>query len=385
MILFNPTPLVPKRQRRTYTVLRVGMFAALLGIGLLAAKSLLFPSQDFAYSFKLQTTKNTLPEPVLTTTDATIKQENIPKDSTIVTYAGTYGDFNSLRVTVTLGKNSAAPETIPFSVRKSYRSFFVPVGDPITAASKDRAFTASSIIYDWDGTTLSPLLSDAATLSRFDRKSVTPATSELLRVFPPTQDTVGFRIGSLLSDTEGVFAVTSASEIRPIGSTDVFRALGFDWKDVIPANEEELQFYKKGKIMLFDAEQPDGTLFHDRDNGTTFVMNGGKRRPITDPTYASFLATKSTPIEASGKALDTPAACTLVKEWFSLFTVTYTCTVPLTTLGTEPGGSYELSITAPDNLRLASIDTTFETDLTHDNFSIAARKIRDRFLSRYQK
>ena len=384
MILFNPTPLVPKRQRGIYALLRVGMFAALLVIGLLAAKSLLFPSQDFAYSFKTQTSKNTLPEPVLKSTEP-IKQGHIPKDGTIVTYAGTYGDFNSLRVTVTLDKNSAVPDTIPFSVVKSYRSFFAPVGDPITAAPKDRAFTAGGNVYDWDGTTLSPLLSDAATLSRFDRKSITPATSELLRVFPPTRNTVGFRIGSLLSDTEGVFAVTSPSEIRPVGSTDVFLALGFDWNNVIPANEEELQFYKKGKIMLFDAEQPDGTLFRDRDNGNISVMDGGKRRPITDAAYASFLATKSTPIEVSGKALETPAACTLEKGWLTLFAVTYTCTVPLTALGTEPGGSYELSLTAPDNLHVASIGTTFETDFTHDNFSIAARKIRDRFLARYQK
>jgi hypothetical protein len=384
MLLFSPSPLIPKPLRRTYAILRVVLFIALLYAGLSFAKSFLFPSQDFAYSFESQTAKNTLPEPTLAS-EAPIRQGHVPKGGTIVTYAGTYGDFTSLTVTLTLKKDSAAPDTIPFSARKSYRSFFAQGGDPITAAPKDRAFSSGGKLYSFDGEKLRPFLSDSAALSRFDRQDMTPASDDLLRVFPPENTLAGFRVGSLLSNTEGVFAVTSDEEIRAIGSTDIFRALGFDWNTIIKADEEELQFYRKGRIMLFDAEQPDGTLFRDRTTGNTYLLDGGRKRLIEDAGYASFLSKKSTPIEVSEKALETPAPCTLDKHLFSLFGATYSCTVPLSALDPLPGGSYALSLEAPDDLHIASIGTTFETDLTRDNLSIIARRIRDRFAARFQQ
>jgi hypothetical protein len=183
--------------------------------------------------------------------------------------------------------------------------------------------------------------------------------------------------------------VASDQEIRPIGSTDIFNALGFAWSDVVPVSEEELRLYKRGSIMLFDAQQPDGTLFHDRDTDTLYLVSGGLKHRVENDTYGSTLAKRSTPIEVSSVGTDTTTTCTITKSSRSnvlpLFGAEYSCVMPLDALGSSLGENYEITLMSSGNIRLATMDAEFMTELGRDNLSIVLRQIRDRFLARYTK
>lgn len=388
MLLYNPSSIVPKSQKRLYFVLRTFMFAIFLFIAYSAIRAFLLPSQYFSYSFGTQTAKNTLSDPIITDETPLSKNGRLPKNTPLRTYAGTFGNFTSINVNLGLDRNSAAPETIDLSVRKSFRAFFFPDGSPVEAAPKDRAFSAEGALYLWDGKKTFPFLSEAAALSRFDQADITPASDDFLRIFPPENDLASFRIGSLLSNDEGVFAVTDKETIRPIGSPEIFTSLGFDWNNVIPADGEELRFYQRGKVLSFDAEQPDGTLFRDRDNGTVWLINGRERHRMENGAYTTFLSKKTTPIEVSSRALETSATCILKKHFITLFGATYSCTIPIAALDAFPGENYEFTIRSQDDLHITSMNTTFMIDPADNNLPIVMRQLgqlRDQLQSRYQK
>ena len=388
MLLFNPSSIVPKSQKRLYLVLRTVMLAIFLFIAYSATRAFLLPSQYFSYSFGTQTAKNTLSDPIIADGTLLGKSGRLPQDTSLRIYAGTFGNFTSINVNLALDRNSIAPETIDLSVRKSFRAFFFPDGSPIETAPKDRVFSAEGSLYLWDGKKTFPFLSEAAALSRFDQTDITPASDDLLRIFPPENDLASFRIGSLLSNDEGVFVVMDKETIRPIGSPEIFTSLGFDWNNVIPADGEELRYYQRGKVLSFDAEQPDGTLFRDRDTGAVSLIDGRERHRMENGNYTAFLSKKTTPIEASSRALETDATCVLKKHFFTLFGATYSCTVPIAVLDAFPGESYELMIRSQDDLHIASMNATFVIDPANDNLPIIMRQLgqlRDQLRSRYQK
>ncbi|MBP9751293.1 MAG: hypothetical protein KBD19_00340 [Candidatus Moranbacteria bacterium] len=383
MILFDPIPIVPKPLRNRFRVLRTALILVFIGAGTVFGYRMIFPSQHFLFSFENPNASSNSLEIPKTRDGTEARKGNFPKDSTFVTYAGTVGMFSSIRVELTLEKDSPRPDRNPeISVRKSYRSFFYPEGEPIVAATKDRGFVVDKTAYFFSDGTLRPFLSDRAALSWFPKEDILPANEDLLRIFPPKEDLEGFRPGTLLSDMEGVYAIDGSGRARPIGSTAIFESLGFDWDSVVPADEEEIRFHERGKIMLFDAPQPDGTFFSDTKTKRYFLIENGKRRPIVHDDSLASLHAVSKPIAASEDALDRYASCTLRRTVFSLRR-TYFCDMPIETLRDLPGGSFEISVSVPETIRAATLQATFSTSPNRTNFSLFANQIRERFKTVY--
>lgn len=379
MILFDPTPIIPKPLRRRFHILRVVLSAGFIGAGVSFGYGIIFPSQGFLFSFENPDTgKSTLEEPY-SVNGKSLKKGHIGKDDTLRTYAGTIGSFSSVHIELTLERDSAEPEQgSVISLRKSYRSFFAPDGEPVSSVPKDRGFLVDKTPYFFSDGKLFPFLSDRAALSWFPKEKILPANDDLLKIFPPEEDREGFRPGSLLSDAEGVYAIGGDGRAHPIGSTAIFESLGFDWDNVIAADSEEIRFHKRGKIFLFDAAQPDGTLFSDPTTKRSFIIADGKRRLIENREYLETLMSVTKPIATSEDALGKPTSCTLEKEAFA-FRPTYSCDIPVGTLRDFPGGSFEVSLSVPQAIHAATLAVTFETEPDRENISIFARQVRERF------
>lgn len=383
MILFDPTPIIPKPLRKRFHILRVILSTGFIGAGILFGYRMIFPSQDFLFSFENPDTgKSTLEEPY-SADGKSLKKGHIMKDDALRTYAGTIGSFSSAHIELTLERDSAEPEQgFDASLRKSYRSFFAPDGEPVSSVPKDRGFLVDRTPYFFSDGKLFPFLSDRAALSWFPKEKILPANDDLLRIFPPEEEAVGFRAGSLLSDAEGVYAIGGDGRAHPIGSTAIFESLGFDWNNVIAADSEEIRFHKRGKIFLFDAAQPDGTVFSDSTTKRSFIIADGKKRLIGNKEYLETLLSVTKPIAISENALEKPASCTLRKKMFAL-RPTYSCDIPIGMLRDFPGGSFEVSLSVPEAIHAATLTVTFETEPDRENLSIFARQIRERFDSVY--
>lgn len=388
MMFFHPSTIVPKRFRTWYRALRIVLFASFLSVGALFAYRTLFPSQEFLFSFaNPDTAKNTLEDPFGKDGVTSLRKGRIPAGETLHTYAGTVGSFSTANIRIVLGKDSLKPADgdLRISLRKSYRSFFYPAGSAISAASKDHGVMVNGVPYLFSADTLQPFISDQAALSRFPKEKIVTANGELLTIFPPKETRVGFREGSLLSDNQGVYVIGGDGKAHPIGSTQVFESLGFHWNDVVPVNEEELGFHKRGKIMLFDAAQPDGTVFHDTSTGSYSVIREGKRLPIESREYLDPLLSVTTPIDASGDSLSVTATCSPQRTALSFLNPTYSCDVPLDALKAFPGGSFGISLETKEAVHMASLQATFQTKPDRGNFGLFLRQIRDRFAAAYGK
>jgi hypothetical protein len=383
MILFDPSPIVPKPLRGYFHISRTALILLFVAAGTAFIYKTIFPSQEFRFSFETPNASSNSLEIPKARDGSEAKKGMITENSALFTYAGTIGAFSSIRVELTLEKDSPRPDQRPeISIRKSYRSFFYPEGEPVSSPSKDRGFVVGGTAYFFSDGKLRPFLSDRVALSWFPKEKILQANEELLKIFPPEEGAEGFRPGSLLSDAEGVYAIDGNREARPIGSATIFESLGFDWTGVIPADEEEIRFHERGKIMLFDARQPDGTLFSDSETARDFLVENGTKRPIIHKDSLASLRTVTKPVAVSEKALETRVSCTLERKMIAL-RPTYSCDIPIDALRDFPGGSFEFALSVPKTIRAAALDATFRTSPNRANFSLFANQIRERFKTVY--
>lgn len=379
---------IPESLRNPYRVFRALLFIAFLSLSSIFAYRTLFPSQEFSFSFRNPDASGNSLEIPYVDDGTSVKNGHIPADTTFATYAGTIGVFSSARVTVTLENDSPLPENgaVHVSLRKSYRACFLPDGEPIRVPPKERALSVNGVPYLFSTDTLYPFISNQAALSRFPKEEILTASDEILSIFPPEEIPVGFREGTLLSDAQGVYAIDGEGKARPIGSSDIFESLGFHWNDVILADEEELGFHKRGKILLQDGVQPDGTLFHDADTDTYRIVSDGRRHQILDKGYLGSLRAVTTPIETSGNALSTSVSCDLRRSRIPFIgRRTLVCDLPLGSLRDFAGGSVSLSVSTEKEIHLASLRTVLRTEPDRENLGLFLRQIRERFQTTYSK
>lgn len=385
MILFDPSPIVPKPLRGRFQLFRAVLLVFFFGAGALFGYRTIFPSQSFTFLFENPDTgKSTLEEPH-SQDEKSLKKGRITKSDLLRTYAGTVGSFSSVHVELALERDSVKPsQEIEISLRKSYRSFFAPEGEPVSTLPKERGFLTDKAAYFFSDGKLFPFLSDRAALSWFPKEKILPASEDLFKLFPPQENPEGFRPGTLLSDAEGVYAIGGDRKAHPIGNTAIFESLGFNWNNVVPVDEEELSFHKRGKIFLFDAAQPDGTLFSDPTTGRTFVVENRAKRSIENKDVLDQLTRISKPTIVSESALENPVSCGLVKRTLS-FRPTYACDIPIAALRNVPGGSFEIALSVPEAIHAAVLTATFKTEPDRENLSLFLRQVRERFDAVYGK
>lgn len=379
-------PLPPEKIRLYHTlraVLFAGFFSIVIGIGY----SFLFPSQSFTIDFRNpDAAKNTLLDP-RDASGTVARKGSIGKDSLLIVNGGALGIFSDATVSVQLQKNSSLPENINLTTQKGYREILLPEGAPAEFPTWKREenaqlFRIDGNIYQLSSGTLYRFSSETSALSRSNPNDIIDETDALLSQYPIADEWIGFRPGTLLSFADGVFVVYSETEIRPVGSAEIFQAIGYDWNGVIPASEEEISIYQRGKIILPGTLHAPGTLFYNTEATAYFTIDEqATRRPITDPSLLSFYLQHTHAIPVSEKSRETLSHCTLQSGM--LFHREYTCETSLQNMRDLPGNDYQFTFTPPSDIDIESMTITLSRSPEKGNFRSTLSQLKARILDRY--
>lgn len=320
---------IPASWNTRYKIARIILVTAFIAVGIYFSYLVLFPSRSFVFDFKNpQASKNTLLDPHAP--DGTsLGRGNISANTPLVVDAALeQGDYSILRTIFTPEKTSATPQG-SITIRKSYRAFFLPTGAPVT----------QEVHYD----------------NRF-------------------------RSGSLLSFADGVFLI-DGNLVRPVGDAVIFANLGYDWNDVIPASEEDMGTYEKGKIVLMGNMHPDGTVFYATDTRTYYLIQNGKKHPIASEKIAQSYLQGTHPILVSEKATAVSQACDF--SLGGIFWKSYVCSAPINTLKELPGNSYRLLVAFDDSVEMRNAEAFLSSHLSVENLRRSLSQIKQRILSHY--
>lgn len=381
MTYIEPIIPIPPHWRQHYRILRALLYAAVIATVSIFALRVLFPTLVFSFNFKTpSSSKNNILDPR--------SPENIPRTNgkieaggTLIADAGIVGNFAQARARVTLEKQSALPENLAFSLRRSYRSFLLPTGEDVTGFPEESLYRIDGTYYALRNDTIFPFVSENAYRSRYPDEFAVPATRDFLARYPVSESWIGFRIGSVVSFADGAFLIVSDTEMRPIGSADIFLALGYRFEDVRPASEEEIGIYERGRIFLLGARHPDGTLLLDEDTKTYYIVEHDMKRALTDPRYRDFIMKQQTPISVSSRSGETHANCTLEP---SLFGQSFSCSTELAALPSQLGSDFEIRIEgANTDIDINTLQVSFATDKSTENLLTLLSQIKQRLLSRF--
>lgn len=372
---------IPENWQYHYKILRAIMYLAIvLAVGTFALR-VLFPTLIFSFNFK---TPNSSKNNIL----APRSPENIPRvngkletGSALIANVGTFGNFSQAKINITLEKKSPVPETLNISLRRSYRSFMLPTDDPVTGFPEAELYKIDETYYAIQDNTLYPFVSENAYLTRYPKDFAKDESKEFLSRFSVSENWLGFRIGSLVSFADGVFLIVSETEMRPVGSADIFLNLGYYFENVIPASEEEIGIYKRGKIFTLGEQHPDGTLLFDQDTGNYYLVAQNMKRPITDERYLNFLLKQQIPINASTESNETRVNCNPEP---SLFGQSFSCAVKLDTLKQSLGNDFEIRLDQSDtDIDINTLQISLTTDRNKQNMLFLLSQIKQRLLARF--
>ncbi len=375
-------PVLTPQQTKLYQRLRLLLWVGMVTGGTLFSLSILFPRITQSFDFDNPgASRNQIVDPRGPQGESRTNGKLAGSES-LIGNTSLLGDFSSVTASFTLENDSDFPEYATATVRRGYRAAFLPIGDPVTESPSATIFLIDGNYYRFENDTLTPFISEAAYRSRYPAgQPLARADASIFAEHPRAKEPLGFRVGSLLSFADGVFVVTSDTEIRPIGSAEIFLALGYRFDDVLPVSEEELGIYKRGRIVLLNTPHADGTLFRDQDTGEVFVVESGKRRLVTDTGYREFLVAQQMPIETRASDAGRSVSCTLESGFFPR---TYRCTAPLTELNANLGSDYELTLQGTGtDFEMETLSLAFDTHVTVENARTLLAKVKQRILVRF--
>ncbi|MGB3072828.1 MAG: hypothetical protein WBB68_01050 [Candidatus Moraniibacteriota bacterium] len=384
-----PLTPIPTRLQPLYTKLRITLAVGLALAGLALVYTFLFPTVTTGFDFRNpKSSRNQIFEPRAEsgTPRTNGKLEALGR---LVANTSPLGNFSHLTVSIDLEKQSETPSQIAVSIRKGYRAFLYPTGAEITDFPQSTVYRIRDTYYESRSGVLYPFVSEAAYLSRYPASHATLEADDFGCIgiancdgrVDVSDQFIGFRVGTLLSFADGVYVVTSESEIRPIGSAEIFLALGYRFEDVLPVNEEDLGIYKRGRILLMGAPHPDGTLFVDQDTSTLFLIEGEMRHPVKPGAFHDFLLANTHPITASESCSRRSAQCTATS---GLLPRALDCVTELGTLDGVIGSDYEVTLSDNDvAIDIANLTLAFETRLSSDNLTTLLAKVKQRILARF--
>ncbi|MBI2439273.1 MAG: hypothetical protein HYV45_01575 [Candidatus Moranbacteria bacterium] len=380
---FSSVVIAPHWQS-TYRFARILLYIVTSIIIVAFSLRVLFPTLTFSFDFRApDSSKNNLLHP-RSPEHVTRKNGQLEKNGTLIADVGVVGNFSTALISFSLEKKSAIPDSDnPFNVSlyRSYRGFFLPHGMSIQSFPKEILYYSDTAYYALRDNTLYPFISENAYLSRYPKHFATEVSPSFLASYPRSEEWIGFRVGSLVSFADGVFVIVSETEMRPIGSADIFLALGYDFKNVIPSSEEEIGIYKRGKIFLLGDIHPDGTLFFDQETKTYFLVDHNTKRSLIDTTYRDFLLSKQSPINASSRMSTVATTCLPTRSFFGR---SFSCHASLEALRDAPGNDFEIHITNTSSaLDINTLSLSFVTNKNKENMLFVLSQIKERLLARF--
>lgn len=373
-------PAIPVRFKRHYQIARAVLYAVVISGTLYFLLQTFFPTLSFFYNFRVSNSGNTLLDPH---SDKNIPATNgkVETNGSLITSASVAGKFSQVTVSLALEKKSAVPNTLEVTLRRSYQSFFLPTGTPVTGFPEESLYRIDDTYYALRGDALYPFVSDNAYLSRYPESKAIVKNADFLANYSVSEDWIGYRVGSMVSFADGVFLITSETDMRPIGNAETLLALGYRFEDVRPASEEEIGLYKRGRIILLGAQHPDGTLLLDQDTNSYYLVENNSKRPLENEDYRDFIISKQAPILVSSKGSEQHVSCMLEP---GLFGQSFSCQTPIDLLQSGFGNDFEITIGKNDtDIDISTLSVSFETEKSRQNMLLILSQIKQRLLSRF--
>jgi len=372
---------LPKTLQPLYQKLRITLWIVLFFLGSGLVYTFLFPIIRTSFDFQNpNSSKNLIFDP--RSDMGTLRQNGkLETGGKLIVNTSPVGDFSRLTINIDLENDSESPAEIYIAIRKNYRAFLFPAGPSVDSFPPADLYRVENTYYQLIGESLRPFVSPAAFHSRYLESAAKTADAAWQNQHLVTNDFIGFRVGSLVSFADGIFVITSETEMRPIGSAEIFLELGYNFRDVIPGSEEDIGIYKRGRILLLGAPHPDGTIFKDESSGTYFLIASGERRPISAGPYLDFLISRIHPITADAPNEKRTVSCGATA---SLLPRSLECSVDLRPVGASFGPDYEVSIEGSDvNIDINTLSLDFETRLDAANAQTLFSKLKARLLARF--
>jgi hypothetical protein len=443
---FDFTQEVPleKKNYKIYKVFQILLYLASFVFALFLLFSLFFPTGYFVFSFpNFNSTKNTLRDP-RNDQNNILEKGQVKSGESMIFDASIVGSYSEMSASFDLGKKSAEMNDGKIEIRKSYRAFLLPKGDPIgfqdgsliengnnfyiVSEGKLRMFENKNIalsmgfseagfikispdelssnskgdlisikdgypqsslfkiknyFYMLSGGQLNKFVSTSAYLSRFNENQAVIKDEKFLENYKISENLLGFSEGSLIAYGNAAFVV-SGKEILPIGDPTIFAASGFSWNDLINVSSDEASLYVRGKIFALDSVHPDGTIFFSSDSGKFYIIKDGKKHLLSgEKAVASW--NKRAPIEVSEKSLNISDSCDFQKKTFDFGTASYTCKVSIENIANLPGKDYELKIIPENNIDINQIDISFKKTVSQQGFRQSILNILGKIKGNYVK
>ncbi|MCX6761331.1 MAG: hypothetical protein NTY33_00580 [Candidatus Moranbacteria bacterium] len=421
-----------EKNSRRYRRLQAFFYAFCFVAATYVAYFIFFPTQEFNFSFLMLTSNkgNALnPRDVKGTL---ITDGKFPTGQHAYFDASLVGSFSKIKLSFTPNRQSLSPENSHIDLRKSYRAFLYPEGQPIgfkdgtliknqngsylVSDGKLRKFASSTIadalgfpkeaflaidsdadlkynpsgdditdtknypadsifkinenyyLLATDGA-LEKFISAGAFHSQYDESLVISKTADFLNSYPVAKDPLGFADGSLVSYGSSAYIV-SKNKIYPIGDPDIFVNQGYSWDDIITISGDEFSLYAKEKLFTLTSIHPDGTIFLTSDSHRWYQIENGQKHELPSQAIAqSWL--KKNPISVSAKSLEILGSCDLKKEFFG----NYFCLIPLDDTKDSAGKYYEFTLAPKDNLKIDNLNLLYEKNMTMQNLKLAVRSM----------
>lgn len=432
--------LAPEWEKK-YFYSRIFVYVLFLAAVFSLAYVLIFPSAPFVFSFRNpDSSKNTIVNP-RDSREESIKNGKIGAGEKFLFNANLDGNYSKVKIVFSLENNSGKPASGAFSVRKSFRSFFYPIGKPmgfpdgslvknnnnfyIVSQNKLRMFSNLKVMndlgfrpenfvavsdeeigfnekggavdskiypddsifkidgsyYQLEDRQLAEFVSVNAYLSKYNAAQAIEKDGSFLDNYQISQNQIGFSDGTFISFGNGVFVV-SGNKIYPIDNSLTFTSMNFSWKDVLPASGEEVSIYQREKLFTLNNPQPNGIIFSNSDKTRYYIVENGTRRELSGTEILAAYSNNKTPIAADEKGLTTLDGCEIEKTKIP-FLNQYQCEIDLAQFQNLPGDDYEFSAIFDPNIQLKNINATFETSANYGNLRYSISTIKNRVIANY--
>ncbi|KKP96324.1 MAG: hypothetical protein US25_C0074G0002 [Candidatus Moranbacteria bacterium GW2011_GWE1_36_7] len=427
--------------RKKYIIARILLHVIFFIVAFFVLYNILFAVVTLDFSFENPIlNKNTNLNPHISTGRELPKDGKFLANETLLDNASPIGEFSKASVTFSSTENNSAVENISVTINKSYQALRYPTGSPLgfkngsllttpdgsyymvsdgalrkfsntdtivklgypksafleiskddlkynrigneindtLSYPNDTIFAIGDTYFQLKDGRLFPFISVQAFLTQFDQTIAIAKSKDFFQTNPVAEKFIGFADGTLASYDVSVY-ILSKGKSYPIMNPETFLAMGFKWEDIIPINQNELGAYEKQKQFTHNDPHPDGTIFFDEKNEKYFLIENGKKLPITNQSIIKTYS-KQKPVIINTEGLEKFSSCTLKKKLFN--DGTFTCDIPLEDLNNFIGNDYQIKTTFPNATKLSTFSIKFSTPMTWNSMRNSLSKIKTKIINR---
>ncbi len=440
-LMFDLTPEVnlDTKNYQIYRRLQIIFYLLAFFSALYLASLIFFPHRVYTFSFLNPNSKENSIVLPMTKNNPSLQHGKITSNQKLIFDTSLTENYSRAVIQATLDHSLSPSSILTITTRKSYKSFFYPLGDPvgfkdgtllknnnhyyIISHNQRREFINLQILTQLgynpksfltvsldelqanplgekiettnnypDGTLfkikntfyllnqqkLQPFSSLVALKTQYNPQQAITKTPDFTQKYPLSPDILGFADGTLISNATSVYIV-SHKHLFPINNAQTFLANGYQWKDVIPASEDELALYQKTSLFKISDSQPDGTIFKTVDSKYYLIEDFQKHLLPGKNIAQSWLRNNSAILVSQD--LSRNASCQLKKEF--LKSHTYQCTISLEQLAKLLGSDYRYSLTTSENIQLTNLTVNYKKNITWTNFKETSKKFLITILRKY--